>query len=104
MVPVTPEAILQSITSPPKLGVNPPGHISLKTKQFGSAFIAASAVSVDDPAPVAGTGTTGQVLAAPVVASATSPTNLVAPPSVEKTPPLFVGFLKKKPPKTFLSP
>ena len=66
--------------------------------------MAANAVSVDEPAPEAGTGTTGQVLAAPAVASATSPTNLVAPPSVEKTPPLFVGFLKKKPPKTFLSP
>ena len=76
----------------------------MKTKQLGLAFIAASAVSEGDPAPEEGTGTTGHVLAAPVVASATSPTNLVTPPSVEKTPPLLVGFLKKKPPKTFLSP
>ena len=43
--------------------------------------MAAKATSEGDPAPVAGTGTTGQVLAAPVVACATSPTNLVTPPS-----------------------
>ena len=75
----------------------------MKTKQFELALIAAKALSEGDPAPEAGTGTTGQVLAAPAVASATSPTNLVTPPSVENTPPLFVGFLKKKPPSTILS-
>ena len=35
-VPETPEAIDQSVTSPPKLGVNPPGNSSLKTKQLSS--------------------------------------------------------------------
>ena len=66
-------------------------------------MIAARAESEADPAPAAGTGTTGQVLSAPVVACATSPTSLVVPPSVENIPPLLVGFLKKKPPRTFLS-
>ena len=56
-------------------------------------MIAARAESVADPAPEAGTGTTGHVLAAPA-ASATSSTIRVVPPSVEKIPPLFVGFLK----------
>jgi hypothetical protein len=46
-------------------------------------MIAARAESEADPAPAAGTGTTGQVLSAPVVACATSPTSLVVPPSVE---------------------
>jgi ABC-type glycerol-3-phosphate transport system substrate-binding protein len=32
----TPDAIDQSVTSPPKLGVNPPGNSSLKTKQLSS--------------------------------------------------------------------
>ena len=68
VVPLTPEAILQSLTSPPKLGVNPPGNISLNTKQFGLAIIAVKAVSEAEPAPEAGTGTTGHVLAAPAVA------------------------------------
>ena len=76
-----------------KLGVNPPGNTSLNTKQFGLALIAVRAVSEADPAPVAGTGTTGQVLAPPA-ASAISPTSLVVPPSAEKIPPLLVGFLK----------
>ena len=68
IVPLIPEAIAQSITSPPKLGVNPPGKTWLKTKQLGLAIMAANAVSVAEPAPVPGTGTTGHVLAAPVVA------------------------------------
>ena len=102
-MPLIPAATAKSITSPPKLGVNPPGNISLNTKQFGLAIIAANAVSVAEPAPEAGTGTTGHVLTAPAVAWATSPTKRVAPPSVEKIPPLLVGFLKKKPPRTFLS-
>jgi len=103
IVPLIPEAILQSETLPPKLGVKPPGNISLKTKQLGFAMIAAKAESLADPAPEAGTGTTGHVLAAPAVASATSRTIRVSPPSVENIPPLLVGFLKKKPPRTFLS-
>ena len=56
-------------------------------------MIAVRATSEGEPAPVAGTGTTGQVLAPPA-ASAISPTSLVAPPSAEKIPPLLVGFLK----------
>ena len=103
VTPLTPEIKLQSETSPPKLGVKPPGNSSLNTKQFGLALIAAKAKSELEPAPAAGTGTTGHVLAAPDNASARSPTSLVAPPSLEKTPPLLVGFLKKNPPSTFLS-
>ena len=73
--------------------MKPPGNTSLNTKQLGLALIAVRAVSEEDPAPVAGTATTGHVLVPPA-ASATSPTSLVVPPSAENIPPLLVGFLK----------
>ena len=42
-IPSTPEAMDQSVTSPPKEGVKPPGKTWLKTKQLGSFSYTASA-------------------------------------------------------------
>ena len=103
VVPLTPEAILQSLTSPPKLGVNPPGNISLNTKQFGLTILQLKLASEAEPLPEAEQEQLGMFLQHPQLLEPTSRTMRVAPPSVENIPPLLVGFLKKKPPRTFLS-
>src|SRR5262245_50633712 len=104
--PLAPAVKLESLTSPPKLGVNPPGKRLLNAKQLGSASTAASADGSGTSLRIATTGH-GVV---PGVKSATRIVSTVCPgfngsgmtgPSF--TPPRVFGLRKKKPPSTVRS-
>ena len=83
-----------SVMTPLKLGVKPPGAISWKLKQFGSANTCASAAWSGRLAVMGTAGQPAEPSRTPSRASSTSPTSSVAPLSRLKMLARVLGLRK----------
>ena len=88
------------MTSAPNWGVNPPGNLFWKVKQFGSAITRASAAWSGNPSFTRTVGHPADPSSTPSLASSASPMRRVSPPSMLKTAARVLGLRKKKPPVT----